>query len=70
MRVIPEEELEAAMGAGFKVSLVVGKADHFRDHGRLSRFYDYKPAYQVTEGRAGGAKREDGLYPGVEEWVA
>jgi tyrosinase len=52
-----------------KVSLAVGKADHFADSGKLSKFYAYKGAFQVTEGRPGGASRADGLYPPEAEWV-
>jgi len=51
-----------------KVAVVVGKADHFADATKLSRYYDYRPAYQVTEGKPGGVGREDGLYPAGSEW--
>lgn len=51
-----------------KVSLVVGKADHFADPSKMSRFYGYRPAYQVTQGRPGGAGPEDHLYPAGSEW--
>lgn len=46
-----------------RISLAVGRADHYADRSMLSRFYDYKAAYEVTQGRPGGADREDGLYP-------
>ena len=46
-----------------KVSLVVGKAKHYADRTKLSEFYDYKPAYEVTRDRPGGTGPEDGLYP-------
>ncbi|KAK3314844.1 common central domain of tyrosinase-domain-containing protein [Apodospora peruviana] len=51
-----------------KVSLAVGKADHFADVTKLSRFYDYKGAFEPTLGRPGGAGPEDGLYPEGEEF--
>ena len=46
-----------------KVSAAVGKADHYGDRAESSRIYDYKGAYEVTQGRPGGAGPEDGLYP-------
>jgi len=46
-----------------KVSLAVGKADHFADPTKLSRFYDYKGAFEPTLGRPGGAGPQDRLYP-------
>ncbi len=46
-----------------KVSVAAGKADHYADRSKLSRFYDYRGAYQVTQGRPGGAGPEDRLYP-------
>jgi tyrosinase len=55
---VPVEELP-----GLRVSVAVGKADHFADQTRLSRFYDYKGANEVTTGRPQGAGPEDGMYP-------
>ncbi|KAF7537431.1 hypothetical protein G7054_g3742 [Neopestalotiopsis clavispora] len=46
-----------------KVSLAVGKADHFADRAKMSKFYNYNAAYDVTQGRPNGAGPEDGLYP-------
>ena len=46
-----------------KVSVAVGKANHYADRTKPSRFYDYKGAHEVTQGRPGGAGPEDGLYP-------
>ncbi|KAK3361986.1 common central domain of tyrosinase-domain-containing protein [Lasiosphaeria ovina] len=63
------DDLDAVLPS-LKVSLVAGKAQHFPDPAELSRFWDYRPAYQVTAGRPGGAKREDSLYPAGEEWQA
>jgi len=60
--------VEVAEIPSIKVSVVVGKAEHFADVTKLSKYYDYRPAYQVTEGKAGGAGSGDGLYPGVEAW--
>lgn len=54
--------------AGLKVSLAVGKADHFRDPTKLSRFYGYKGAFEPTKGRPGGAVREDGMYAEGREY--
>ena len=51
-----------------KVALVVGKAEHFGDPAKLSRYHDYRPAYQVTAGKPGGVGPEDGLYPPGSEW--
>ncbi|KAF5988305.1 di-copper centre-containing protein [Fusarium bulbicola] len=51
-----------------KVALGVGKADHFVDKAKLSQYYGYKGAHQVTQGRPGGAGPEDGLYPPGYEW--
>lgn len=55
---VPVEELPS-----LRVSVAVGKADHFADQTRLSRFYDYKGANEVTTGRPQGAGPEDGMYP-------
>ena len=46
-----------------KVSVAVGKANHYADRSKLSEFYDYKGAYEITEGRPGGAGPDDGMYP-------
>jgi len=51
-----------------KVSVVVGKAEHFADVTKLSRYYDYRPAYQITAGKPGGAGPGDYLYPEGSEW--
>jgi len=53
---------------GLRVSLAVGRADHFKDVTKLSRFYGYKGAFEPTERRPGGAGREDGLYPEGREY--
>ncbi|KAJ4258014.1 hypothetical protein NW762_008151 [Fusarium torreyae] len=45
-----------------RVSLGVGKADFYADRTKMSRFYDYKDAHIVTEGRPGGATHEDSLH--------
>ncbi|KAK0713932.1 hypothetical protein B0T26DRAFT_678207 [Lasiosphaeria miniovina] len=63
------DDLEAVLPS-LKVSLVAGKAQHFPEPAELSRLWDFRPAYQVTAGRPGGAKREDSLYPAGEEWQA
>lgn len=57
----------ASIGS-FKVSLAVGKADHFKDPTKLSRFYGYNGAFEPTEGRPGGATLADGLYPKGREF--
>lgn len=46
-----------------RVSMAVGKANHYADLSKLSEFYDYKGAYDVTQGRPAGAVPEDQLYP-------
>ncbi|KAI1105912.1 Di-copper centre-containing protein [Jackrogersella minutella] len=46
-----------------KVSLAVGKADHPADREQMSRYYDYRAAYEVTSGRPGGVAPADQLYP-------
>lgn len=46
-----------------KVSLAVGKAQHWADRTKMSRFYDYQGVFEVTEGRDGGAEERDGMYP-------
>ncbi|KAF2004872.1 Di-copper centre-containing protein [Amniculicola lignicola CBS 123094] len=46
-----------------KISLGVGKADHFADLTKESHFYEYRGAFEVTQGRLGGAGPEHGLYP-------
>lgn len=55
---VPVEELQS-----LRVSVAVGKADHYADPTKLSRFYDYKGANEVTRDRPQGAGPEDGLYP-------
>jgi tyrosinase len=55
---VPVESLQS-----LRVSVAVGKADHFADQTKLSRFYDYKGAFDVTRGRPQGARPEDGMYP-------
>ncbi|KAF5005500.1 hypothetical protein FDECE_8078 [Fusarium decemcellulare] len=45
-----------------RISLAVGKADHYADRTKMSRFYDYKDAHAVTAGRPGGATDQDGLH--------
>ncbi|MCJ1234883.1 hypothetical protein MMC14_002847 [Varicellaria rhodocarpa] len=46
-----------------KVSVAVGKASNYADRTDSSRFYDYKGAYEVTQGWPGDAGPENGLYP-------
>ncbi|KAI1470529.1 common central domain of tyrosinase-domain-containing protein [Daldinia caldariorum] len=46
-----------------KVSLAVGKAEHYADRTKMSVYHAYKPAYEVTRGRPGGAEPGDYLYP-------
>ena len=53
---------------GLRVSLAVGRADHFKDVTKLSRFYGYKGAFEPTKRRPRGAGREDGLYPEGREY--
>ncbi|KAK4227792.1 common central domain of tyrosinase-domain-containing protein [Podospora fimiseda] len=62
--VVPTEELKS-----LRVSVAVGKADHFADPTKLSRFYDYKAAYEVTQDRNQGAGPDDGLYPPGQEYT-
>jgi tyrosinase len=52
-----------------RVSVAVGKADHYADPKKLSRFYDYKGANKVTENRPQGAGPGDGLYPPGQEYT-
>lgn len=61
------EDLEGQVPS-VKVAVVVGKAQHFADGGKLSRFWDYRPAYEVTRGQPGGVDERDGLYPAGGEW--
>lgn len=61
------EDLEGTVPS-VKVAVVVGKAQHFADGGKLSRFWDYRPAYEVTRGQPGGVDESDGLYPAGGEW--
>ncbi|KAK3367852.1 hypothetical protein B0H63DRAFT_529560 [Podospora didyma] len=42
--------IDPALIPSLKVSLAVGKADHFADITKLSRFYDYKGAFEPTAG--------------------
>lgn len=46
-----------------KVSVAVGRASHYADRSKLSEFHDYKGAYEITQGRPGGAGPDDGMYP-------
>ncbi|KAK4691376.1 hypothetical protein P7C71_g5612, partial [Lecanoromycetidae sp. Uapishka_2] len=46
-----------------KVSVAVGKANHYADRSKLSEFHDYKGAHEITQGRPGGAGPDDGMYP-------
>ena len=46
-----------------KVSVAVGRASHYADRSKLSRFHDYKGAYEITQGRPNGAGPEDRMYP-------
>ena len=46
-----------------RVSVAVGKATHYDDRSKLSTFHDYKGAYEITQGRLGGAGPDDGMYP-------
>lgn len=55
--VVPREELKE-----LRVSVAAGKADHYADRTKPSRFYDYQGAYEVTEGRPQGACPDDHLY--------
>ncbi len=52
-----------------RVSVAVGKADHYADPKKLSRFYDYKGAKEVTKDRPQGASPDDGLYPPGQEYT-
>lgn len=55
---VPPEQLPS-----LRVSVAVGKADHYADQTKLSRFYDYRGANDVTRDRPQGAGPDDGLYP-------
>lgn len=55
---VPPDQLES-----LRVSVAVGKADHFADQTKLSRFYDYRGASEVTKDRPQGAGPGDDLYP-------
>ncbi|KAI5865367.1 Di-copper centre-containing protein [Durotheca rogersii] len=46
-----------------RVSVAVGRADHYADRTKMSRYHSYRAAYEVTQGRPGGACPEDCLYP-------
>ncbi|KAI1645927.1 Di-copper centre-containing protein [Daldinia loculata] len=52
-----------------KVSLAVGEAEHFADRSKMSKYHNYKAAYEVTSGRPGGAGPEDRLYPPNYEYT-
>ncbi|KAK4187328.1 hypothetical protein QBC35DRAFT_498812 [Podospora australis] len=56
--IVAPERLES-----LRVSVAVGKADHFADQTKLSRFYNYQGANEVTRNRLQGAGPDDGLYP-------
>ena len=60
--------LEFAAVPSAKVALVVGKADHFAEISKLSRYRGYLLAYQVSAGKPGGVGPGDGLYPAASEW--
>ncbi|KAF4457681.1 Di-copper centre-containing protein [Fusarium austroafricanum] len=62
------QEVELDKLPSLKIALAVGKADHFVDKTKLSKYYGYKGAHEVTQGRPGGAGPEDGLYPPGYEW--
>ncbi|KAK4456428.1 hypothetical protein QBC42DRAFT_238563 [Cladorrhinum samala] len=55
--VVPREELNE-----LRVSVAMGKADHYADRTKPSRYYDYQGAYEVTRGRPQGASPDDHLY--------
>ncbi|KAF0317000.1 tyrosinase [Colletotrichum asianum] len=64
-RVTSEGELvDIAALESLRVSLAVGKSDHYADPRKMSRYYDYKDAHVVTEHRPGGAKHADKLHRG------
>ncbi|KAF7557568.1 hypothetical protein G7Z17_g592 [Cylindrodendrum hubeiense] len=46
-----------------KISVAVGDAHHYADRNMMSEFNNYKGAYEITEGRPGGANPDDHLYP-------
>ena len=46
-----------------KVSVAVGRASHYADPSKLSRFHDYKGAYEITQDRPNGAGPDDRMYP-------
>ncbi|KAI1800384.1 Di-copper centre-containing protein [Daldinia bambusicola] len=54
--------------ASLKVSLAVGRAEHYADRTKMSIYHSYKPAYEVTHGRPGGAGPDDYLYPPHREY--
>lgn len=46
-----------------KVAVIGGKADHYKDATKISRYHDYKVLYDITAGQRGGACPEDNLFP-------
>ncbi|KAK0704488.1 hypothetical protein B0H67DRAFT_557288 [Lasiosphaeris hirsuta] len=60
---VPPEQLPS-----LRVSVAVGKADHYADQTKLSRFYDYRGANDVTRDRPQGAGPDDGLYPPEQDY--
>lgn len=42
-----------------KVSVAVGKATHYAEKGRFSRYEDYEVLWDITSGRRAGAERGD-----------
>ena len=55
--------LDTALIPSLKVSVAVGKASHYADRTKMSGFHDYKGAFEITQGRPGGAGPDDGMYP-------
>ncbi len=51
--------VEPDLMPSLRVSVAAGKADHYDDQTKLSRFYDYKGAHEITEGRPQGAGPAD-----------
>ena len=43
-----------------KVAVAAGKAHHYEESGRMSRYYDYEYLFGVTEGKERGATPADG----------
>jgi hypothetical protein len=44
-----------------KVSVLGGKAEHYRDKGKLSKYFSHKPLSKITNGKPGG-------YKGGDDW--